>query len=115
MTNTKIYAEEILLDEEMEKVSGGTVGELKELSDAILGNSKLKILGKIESHVPLLNGELADIVEDTLKDHVNVDADISLGALGTGICSKKNTYRDFKTRQILTHQEVLNRISKCVA
>ena len=114
MTNTKIFAEEILLDEEMEKVSGGTIAELKELSDAILGNSKLKILGKMESHVPLLNREIADIVENTLKDHVNVDADISLGFLGTGVKSKKNTYRDFKTRQILTHQEVLNRI-KCVA
>ena len=29
MTHTKIFTEEILLDEEMEKVSGGTIAELK--------------------------------------------------------------------------------------
>ena len=112
---TKIYAEEILLDEEMEKVSGGTVGELKELTSAIVSNPTLKFLGKANSHIPGANRLLADAVENTLKDQLNVDADISLGALGTGMGSKKNTYRDFKTRQLLTHQDVLNRISKCVA
>ena len=115
MTNTKIYAEEILLDEELDQVSGGTVGELKELTSALLKNPTLKTLGKIESHIPVVNSEVADTVETILKDQLNVDADISLGALGTGIGSKKNTYRDMKTRQILTHQDVLNRIAKCVA
>lgn len=112
---TKILAEEILLDEEMEKVSGGTVGELKELTNALLKNPILKTLGKIEAHIPIANSEVADTVESILKDQLNVDADISLGFLGTGAYSKKNTYRDMQTRQILTHQDVLNRISKYAA
>ena len=112
---TKILAEEMMNAEELENVSGGKVGELEELADAIVHNPTLKFLGKAGAHVPGANRISADAVETLLKDQLNIDADISLGAHGTGIGSKKNTYRDFKTRQLLTHQDVLNRISKCVA
>ena len=115
MTNTKIFAEEILLDEEMENVSGGTVGELEDLTKAIVRNPTLKFLGKAGAHVPGANRISADAVETLLKDQLNIDADISLGLFGTGAASAKNTYRDMTTGKYITQAEVLDRISKCVA
>ena len=103
---------ETLNDEELEKVVGGTIAELKDLSNAILENSNLKSLGKIEAHVPGVNRMVADAVEKILKEDLNVDADISLGLLGTGAGSSKNTYRDMTTGQYITHQEVLDRIKQ---
>lgn len=112
MMNEKIFAEEILLDEEMEKVSGGTVGELKDLTNAMLGNSKFKLLSNTESHVPGVNRIVADSVEKMLQEDLNIDAKISLGFLGTGAGSKNNTYRDMTNGQYISHAEVLDRIRK---
>ncbi len=106
---------EQLSDEELERVAGGTVGELEDLTKAIVSNPTLKFLGKAGAHVPGANRISADAVETLLKDHLNIDADISLGLFGTGAASAKNTYRDMKTGQYITHAEVLDRISKCLA
>ena len=115
MTNTKITAEEMLNTEELEKVSGGKVAELEELADAIVHNPTLKFLGKAGAHVPGANRISADAVETLLKDQLNIDADISLGLFGTGAASAKNTYRDMKTGQYITHAEVLDRIKNSIA
>ena len=115
MTNTKILAEEMMNAEELENVSGGRVAELEELTDAIDHNPTLKFLGKAGSHVPGANRISADAVETLLKDQLNIDADISLGLFGTGAASAKNTYRDMKTGQYITHAEVLDRIKNSIA
>ena len=112
MKDEKILQKEQLSDAELEKVAGGTVKELEDLSKEILGNPTLKSLGKIESHIPVVNRGIADAVEGILKDQLNIDADISLGFLGTGAGSSKNTYRDMKTGQYITHQDVLDRIKQ---
>ena len=112
MMNTKNFAEEILNAQELENVSGGTVEELKELSNAILGNSKFKILSNTETHVPGVNRIVANTAEKMLKEDLNIDANILLGFLGTGAGSSKNTYRDMKTGQYISHAEVLDRIRK---
>ena len=112
---TKILAEEMMNAEELENVSGGKVAELEELTDAIVHNPTLKFLGKAGSHVPGANRISADAVETLLKDQLNIDADMSLGLFGTGAASAKNTYRDMKTGQYITHAEVLDRIKNCLA
>ena len=112
MTNTKISADEILNAQELEKVSGGTVAELKDLTKAIVSNPTLKKLGGFQSHVPGVNGLIADQVEKVLQEDLKIDANISLGFLGTGAGSSKNTYRDMKTGQYISHAEVLDRIRK---
>ena len=112
MKDEKILQKEQLSDAELEKVAGGTVKELEELTEAIVSNSTLKFLGKANSHVPGANRLVADAVEGILKDQLNIDADISLGFLGTGAGSSKNTYRDMKTGQYITHQDVLDRIKQ---
>ena len=112
---TKILAEEMMNAEELENVSGGKVAELEELADAIVHNPTLKFLGKAGAHVPGANRISADSVETFLKDYLNIDADISLGVFGTGLNSAKNTYRDMKTGQYITHAEVLDRIKNSIA
>ena len=112
---TKILAEEMMNAEELEQVSGGTVGELEDLTKAIVSNPTLKFLGKAGAHVPGANRLVADAVEGVLKDQLNIDADISLGLFGTGAASSKNTYRDIKTGKFLSHNEVLKRVENHAA
>ena len=109
---TKIFEEEMLNAEELENVSGGTVGELEDLTKAIVSNPTLKFLGKAGAHVPGANRISADAVETLLKDQFNIDTNISLGLFGTGAASAKNTYRDMKTGQYITHADVLDRIKQ---
>ena len=107
----KINAElEKMSDEELEAVAGGTVGEFEELTKAIVSNPTLKKLGGFDSHVPALNGLLANQVEKFLQDNLQIDADISLGFLGTGAGSKNNKYVDMTTGKYISHEEVLKRI-----
>ena len=112
---TKTFEEKMMNEEELENVSGGTVSELEDLTTAIVSNPTLKFLGKANSHIPGANRLVADAVEGILKDHLNIDADISLGAFGTGTGSSKNTYRDMETGQYITHAEVLDRIKNAIA
>ena len=105
---------EAMSDEELEQIAGGTVGELEDLTKAMVNNPVLKGLGKFSAHVPRANGLVADEIEKILSEQLNIDANISLGLFGTGLGSKKNIYRDMQTGQYITHQEVLDRIAKCV-
>ena len=112
MKDEKVLNEEVLSEEELEKVAGGTVGELEDLTEAMVSNPTLKFLGKADSHIPGANRLVADAVEGILKDQLNIDADISLGLFGTGAGSAKNTYRDMETDKYMTHAEVLDRIKQ---
>ena len=109
---TKTFEEKMMNEEELENVSGGTVSELEDLTKAIVSNPTLQFLGKANSHIPGANRLVADAVEGILKDQLNIDADISLGAFGLGIASAKNTYRDMETGKYMTHAEVLDRIKQ---
>ena len=50
-----------------------------------------------------------------MSENMHIDADISLGAGGTGLFSKHNSYRDTKTGQYLSQSEVLDRIKQYAA
>lgn len=115
MTKEMVLKNEVLSFEELEKVSGGTVGELKDLTNALVSNPFFNKLGKFESHVPGVNRIVADSVEKVLQEDLKIDADISLGLFGTGAGSKNNSYRDMKTNQFISHAEVLDRIKKFAA
>ena len=112
MTNELKLQNEVLTTEALDAVSGGTVRELEDLTKAIVSNSSLKKLGSFETHIPGANRIIADQVEGVLQKDLKIDADISLGFLGTGAGSKNNTYRDMTNGQYISHQEVFNRIAK---
>ena len=114
MTKEMKLQNEVLTMESLDGISGGTVGELEDLTKAMVSNPTLKKLGSFDTHVPGANRILADQVENILQKDLKIDADISLGFLGTGAGSKNNTYRDMTTGQYISHQEVLNRISKFI-
>ena len=120
---TKIFAEELLLDEEMEKVSGGTVGELKDLTNAMSGNSNCRnfvsgmnakcrdFVRGISTDFPGTNILKAEHIESFMSKEMGINAHISVGIGGTDVGSEKNTYRDIKSGKFLSHDEVLKRIA----
>ena len=112
MTKEMKLQNDVLTMENLDEISGGTVGELEDLTKAIVSNPVLKVLGTFETHIPGFNRIIANEVEDILKTKLNIDADISLGFLGTGLGSDPNTYKDTATGQNISHQEVLNRLAK---
>ncbi len=93
--------------EELEQVSGGTVNEFSELQQAMYNNPTLKSLAGFGSHIPLSNLGALDAVKGVLRKR-GIDADISLGFLGTGIGSSANRYINRETNEQISHQEVLN-------
>ena len=112
MTNELKLQNEVLTMGALDEVSGGTVSELEDLTKAMVSNPTLKKLGSFDSHVPGANRIIADQVEGVLQKDLKIDADISLGFLGTGAGSKNNTYRDMTNGQYISHQEVLDRLAK---
>ena len=112
MTNEMKLQNEVLGIEELDEVSGGTVCELEDLTKAMVSNPTLKKLGSFDTHIPGANRIIANEVEDILQTNLKIDADISLGFLGTGAGSKNNTYRDMTNGQYISHQEVLDRLAK---
>lgn len=89
---------------ELNQVAGGTVKELEELVEAC------GAMATFQTHVPISNRADAAYVKDYLRDKIGIEANISLGVVGTGWLSEHNTYKDRYTGRSLTHEEVLERI-----
>ena len=121
MTNTKIFAEEILADEQLERVSGGTVAEFTEIYAAL--EKKAGAVGAVSEglrtildHIPggkigksLWNNGGVRIAETLLKDCFGINSNMSIGWVGTGYRESGNIYS--KNGKGLSHQEVLNIIN----
>ena len=95
-------------DEQLDGVAGGTNAEYGGLCDAINKN-------------PAFGAEMSEFgdlgnVKNILHDKLGVDADINVnfGYLRPGERSvlKPNVYKDAKTGESLTHEDVLSRIAK---
>lgn len=110
MTNTKVNNNIIDL-EELEIVSGGTVGELDDLIKALIDIPMYKdLFGAVGGHIPGANNAIAALMEEVLEKSFGIRADIDLGIAGTGLCSDPNTYVDISSGKSMTHAEVLKRI-----
>jgi hypothetical protein len=99
-------------DEVLENVTGGTVGEFEELVEACSSNPILSGLGGLAAHVPGANLISAKVMEAALADALNIDARIDLGIGGTGVGSKHNVYIDRSTGRAISHGTVLARIRR---
>ncbi len=93
--------------EEEELVAGCTVDECTDLQQAFTDCKSIDWLVSIGGHTPGVNLVGKAALESDLGK-VGVDADLSVGFLGTGIGSSANKYYKKGTKQELTHQEVLN-------
>ena len=121
MTKEKIFTNEILSDAQLDNISGGTIAQFKEIWEALekLAGVMGKVdntLGKILDMLP--GGKIgtaawrniaAPLAETALKKCYGIDANISIGFVGTGGGESDNTYK--KNGQAISHQEVLNIIN----
>jgi hypothetical protein len=69
----------------------------------------LKKIAGLSVHVPGANKITVGLVEGVLGE-LQVDAEIDLGYLGTGLGSKNNKYTDRRTGKSMSHGQVINRI-----
>lgn len=94
---------------ELDNVVGGTVAELKDLVQACADNPHMKKFVGVLIHFPPATLAAAYEMESALSK-IGIDANISVGVLGTGLFSKHNTYTDRETGRKLTHAEVVDRV-----
>ena len=98
-------------DYELENVVGGTVAELEGLVKACADNPHLKTFVGIAVHIPPVAIATSYAMESKLNE-MGIDANISVGVLGTGLFSKNNTYYDRKLGRNLSQAEVEDRLRK---
>ena len=121
MTNEKIFANEIMSEEQLDNISGGTVTEFTEIYAALekqagVAGKVSEGLRKVLDHLPggkigeaAWRNAAAPLAEKALKECYGVNADMSIGFVGTGIGESGNKYS--RNGQALTHQEVLGIIN----
>lgn len=89
--------------EELERVNGGTVGELADLAVAFLGSNAFS---NGSAHAPVVNEALAYEIRRKLRQ-LGIRAVTHTGIAGTGIFSSPNEYTNIATGESMTHMEVV--------
>ena len=99
-------------DEQLDQVTGGTVEELRDLTDALVDNRFFKGIVTFSAALPIsskaIKAEVTNIL-DSMGIEANIDVSF-MGVFGFGIGEKHNTYKDKATGESLTHKQVLDRI-----
>ena len=109
----KINAElEKLSDDELDKVSGGTVGEYDELRD-LFGTVKRRVVGRRRS-VHTFEGRLDDEeIKSWLRSNLNIDAQINYKRWFPWQDGDPNVYT--RNGQSLTHEQVVAEVKDKLA
>ena len=121
MTKEKIFTNEILSEEQLDNISGGTVAQFTDIWNAL--EKQAGVLGEIDNGLRTILDKLpggdigtaawrngaAPLAELALKKCYGIDSYVSIGWLGTGFRESGNTYS--KNGQGLSHQQVLNIIN----
>ena len=118
MTNEKIFANEMLSEEQLSSINGGNVGQFTDILNALekqagtlgdIDNGLRKILDMLPGGnigTAAWRNIAAPLAEKALKDCYGIDSNISIGWLGTGFRESGNTYS--KGGNALSHQQVLD-------
>ena len=118
MTNEKIFANEILSEEQLDNINGATVAEFTEIYAAL--EKQAGVVGTVSeglrtvlNHLPggkigtsAWNNVAAPLAEKALKDCYGIDSNMSIGWLGSGFRESGNQYS--KNGNGLSHQQVLD-------
>lgn len=113
---TNVITNEMMSEEQLDTVAGGTVWELQDLAREMMNNLFFEGMATLSLMVPG-NSKLMKSEVTKKLDKIGIEANIDvnfLGSLGFGIAEKNNTYKDKVTGKSLTHQQILNRIKNCV-
>ena len=112
----KILKDELMNEEELENVAGGTNGEYKELR-------KLLPVIKYITYSPVFEESIehetsrymyTDEVEGWLKQNLNIDANIDNGAWYNPLNSAGNSNIYSRNGQSLTHAQVVNEVKNFI-
>ena len=100
------FADEIMSDEELDQVAGGTIREFNQIIRTISSNTALinKFKDALEE-IPSKNLTLENMAKPVAKilGEIGIDAAINLS-------SDANSYKDIKTGKTLSHDAILSRI-----
>lgn len=120
MKNEMLKNQNALSFDELDQVSAATVGELNEIISAMedVSGTAGKVSGGLRKVLGFLPYEkvgtsaynliMAPVVEKGLKSELGIDANTSIGWLGSDFRSSHNTYK--LNGKAISHQEVLNMI-----
>ena len=89
---------DMMTDEQLDQVAGGTVGEFADILEALAKQKVFKITNAASAHIPELNLKITDGITSMLRE-IGIEANIDLGYHGTGLGSKKNTYKSTVTEK----------------
>lgn len=108
MAEEKKFANEVLSDKELDDVAGGTLTQYNELVNAVMKDSDMSRTILATHGAGFSDLAIKDNVEKFLKNKLGIEADISVGLLGTGLFSSDNTYKDLNNGgKSLSHSEVI--------
>ena len=105
MTKEK-FADELLSEEELDQVAGGTITEFNQIITTMsLNTALIKKLKVALEEIPSKNMTLENMAKPVTKilSEIGIDAHINLN-------SDANSYKDKKTGKSLSHNIILKRI-----
>ena len=113
MADEKKYADEMLTDEELDKVAGGTYAEAEELqalfgyrvSNNSYSRKKAKSVSTSSSSEIISYNKSFSEVESWLKEHLNIDANLHYTHFWPWTKADPNTYS--RNGVSLTHEQVV--------
>ena len=101
----------MMREEDLKKVTGGTIDEFEELLKACASsNPALAEAAAASAHIPMANLLSAGLIEEWLESEFKIRAVIDLGVGGTGILAEHNRYVDKRNGKQLSQAEVLKRV-----
>ena len=101
----EILKDELLTEEQLNKVTGGTTKEFAEIVYAMSANRKLFLKLKEALSIQGENISLKDMKEPVAQILSGIGIDSTLN-----FNSAKNSYKDSKNSKSLSHNEVISRI-----
>jgi len=87
MAEEKKFTGEVLSDKELDDVAGGTLTQYNELVNAVMKDPDMSRTILVANSAGFSDLAVKDDVEKFLKNKLGIEADISVGLLGTGLFS----------------------------
>ena len=109
MSEEKIMNDEMMNNDELEQVAGGTNGEYKEIRKYLpVSYAPISNSCEVDIVIPMRPDE----VEEWLKENLNIDAKIDNGAWYNPFDSAGNPNVYSRNGQSLTHAQVVGEVKK---
>lgn len=107
MSEDKIYDDELMTEEELDKVAGGTYLEWMDIQKAV--NTNYALSGEMFCS----KDKIINILKDTFGINIEIheESEYDFTPNGLVIKGRANVYTDIKTGEQIPHDEVVKRIT----